>query len=242
MKIILITGVPRSGTSLTAGIVHHCGAFGGKLSPPNPSNKKGMFENTYIRTHIVKSYLRNAGLDPLGQSPLPHPKQFVQGGRHSDFLRGGRLRNFFVQHMISQDWDKTAPLFYKGPKMCLMWPAWVSAFPEAQWVLVHRDKEQIIDSCIRTPFMKRHGKNRKGWGDFVDTYRAHMEELAAAAPGRSYMIWSADILEDLNEARKLIDWLELEWNEEAVRGFVEPSLYNRVRGQKNNNLRSNNPT
>jgi hypothetical protein len=51
---ILITGAARSGTSMTAGVINICGAFGGVLSGPNKNNKKGMFENNRIRQDIAK--------------------------------------------------------------------------------------------------------------------------------------------------------------------------------------------
>jgi hypothetical protein len=66
---ILITGCARSGTSMTAGIVHICGAFGGRMSGPTPNNRKGMFENEEVRNQIVKPYLSSIGADPLGQKP-----------------------------------------------------------------------------------------------------------------------------------------------------------------------------
>ena len=68
---IIVTGCARSGTSLTAGIINICGAYGGTLAPPNVNNRKGMFENTTVRQTIVKPYLREHGWDPLGQNPLP---------------------------------------------------------------------------------------------------------------------------------------------------------------------------
>ena len=42
MEPILITGAARSGTSMSAGVVSLCGAWGGELSGPNVYNKKGM--------------------------------------------------------------------------------------------------------------------------------------------------------------------------------------------------------
>ena len=68
---ILITGCARSGTSLVAGIFNICGAFGGEISGPTIYNKKGIFENAFIREMLVKPWLENVGADPMGQSPLP---------------------------------------------------------------------------------------------------------------------------------------------------------------------------
>lgn len=49
---ILITGVPRSGTSMIAATINICGAFGGEMS------KRGRYSNDYIREEIVKPYLK----------------------------------------------------------------------------------------------------------------------------------------------------------------------------------------
>ena len=68
---ILVTGCARSGTSMTAGIIDLCEAWGGITSGPNRNNRKGMFENASIRNNLVKPFLANIGADPMGQSPLP---------------------------------------------------------------------------------------------------------------------------------------------------------------------------
>ena len=68
---ILITGAARSGTSMVAGAINICGAFGGNMRGPNKNNEKGMFENVRIVQNLTKPYLRGIGADQLGQYPLP---------------------------------------------------------------------------------------------------------------------------------------------------------------------------
>ena len=46
---ILITGLPRSGTSLTAGCLHACGAWVG-------DTVKGLYENEAVREKVVKTF------------------------------------------------------------------------------------------------------------------------------------------------------------------------------------------
>ena len=48
---ILVTGLPRSGTSLTTGCLHACGAWVG-------NTVKGFYENEAIRETVVKKFLR----------------------------------------------------------------------------------------------------------------------------------------------------------------------------------------
>src|SRR3990167_1759798 len=160
---IFITGCARSGTSLTAGIIHLCGAFGGKMRRPNINNQKGMFENIAITQDLVKPFLKSIGADKMGQNPLPDPAKVV--------LKANILAHQWRQNVISilnsEGYIGDRPFFYKGAKMCLMWEIWHAAFPNAQWIIVRRNKEDIIDSCLRTSFMKAY-KDRGGWAKWVD--------------------------------------------------------------------------
>ena len=62
---ILVTGCPRSGTSIVAAVMNQCGAFLGSTS------KRAMFENVRIHDEIVKPYFARMGVDIRGQFPLP---------------------------------------------------------------------------------------------------------------------------------------------------------------------------
>jgi len=141
---ILITGCARSGTSMVAGIINKCQVFGGDMSGPNRNNAKGMFENAYIRNNILKPYLRQMEVDPLGQYPLPDI---------DNLLIPSSLKKDVEQVMINQGYTN-GPWMYKGAKMCLTWPAWHHAFPNAKWIIVRRRIGDIVNSCIRTGFMR----------------------------------------------------------------------------------------
>ena len=77
---IFVVGAPRSGTSLVAGIVDACGAFGGRYRPANESNPRGYFENARIVDEIVKPILVAAGGDRNGQKSLPTTKSVEPSG------------------------------------------------------------------------------------------------------------------------------------------------------------------
>ena len=111
---ILITGCARSGTSLVAGCINICGAFGGKMFGPSPYNRKGMFENQRIREEIDKGYLRSIGVDPKGQRPLPDIKNLTIPVN---------FRQQVTEVILSEGY-KSGPWFYKGARSCLFWPVW----------------------------------------------------------------------------------------------------------------------
>lgn len=155
--MLLITGCARSGTSVTSAFLRACGAEFGKVNVLN--------ENTQIRDGIVKPYLISLGYDPLGQSPLPNIDK--------------------VRDNLDPEWrDKILKALdgataYKGAKMCLMWPQWVDAFPTAKWVIVRREDSGIIDSCIRTSFMRAYN-TKAGWQSWINEHMNRFNEMHEA--------------------------------------------------------------
>lgn len=210
----LITGCARSGTSLIAGIVHLCGAFGGDLLGPITWNQKGMFENLYIRENMVKPYLGAIMADPKGQRPLPIAET-VPVIQDWD--------EFFLKVMVEQGY-KEGPIFYKGAKMCLMWPVWKAAFPNAKWIIVRRDNKGIIKSCLRTPFMNAYN-NEEGWQEWINHHILCWDEMHNAELD-ILEVWTPPLIDgDLSGAKEMIQWLGLEWDEEKVDEFVTPEIW-----------------
>src|SRR4030067_1618246 len=125
---ILITGCARSGTSMVAGIINTCGAWGGKLISPSNYNQKGFFENIAIRNKICKPFLESIGADTKGQLPLPDIEKIKNISSSSFFnivWRTKVLDEINKQSYLGGVW------YYKGAKMCLMWPIWNAAFSDA---------------------------------------------------------------------------------------------------------------
>lgn len=190
--MILITGCARSGTSVTANIIKACGANMGKV------NANG--ENRYIRDEVVKPYLSSQGYDPLCQDKLPNPNQvqsFPDLEGHINYAIG--------------EWE---PRAYKGAKMCHFHTVWADAFPDAKWIVVRRDKDKIVESCIRTCFMrKRHG--REEWGEWVDEHLERFEEILSFYD--AIEVWPDRAINgDLDEYKRMVEFCGgLEWSDEA---------------------------
>lgn len=228
---ILITGAARSGTSMVAGAVNICGAFGGDMSGPNRSNPKGMFENHYIRQQIVKPYLESIGADRLGQFPLPDLDKVIIP---VDW------RNRIEKVMRDQGY-KDGPWFYKGAKMCLTWPLWHYAFPNAKWIIVRRKTGDIAKSCCKTGFMKAfmHKQNQKsvgvdnerdGWIWWVHQHEQRFREMLDEGLNCK-IIWPERMVSgDYQQLMETIDWLGLEWSSKVME-FIDPKLW---KARKNN--------
>lgn len=222
---ILITGCARSGTSMAAGMINMCGAFGGKMSGPTRNNEKGMFENVTIRNTVLKPYLREIGADPMGQFPLPDIKTL---NIPCDWQE-------HVESIIRQEGYSSGPWMYKGAKMCLTWPVWGYAFPSAKWVIVRRQTDDIVASCIRTNFMRAFGREtfrkaigakteKEGWSWWVKQHEKRFNEMINKGLNVK-VIWPERMVRgDYGEIYDLIEWLGLKWNSKVL-SFVDPKLW-----------------
>lgn len=194
---IIITGVPRSRTSMVASIFHACGAWIGDTVEGNESNPYGYFENEDIRQTIVKPHLHSIGADRLGQRPLP-TSQVVDP----------HLREQ-VERSIRQQGYTGGPWLYKDAKALLQWATWAVAYPDAQWIFVDRDRWELLDSILRTPFMKAYD-TRASWDIYVD--QCHIFRKQAAMNVRMLDVDSGD----LGSIREAVEWCGLEWSEDAA--------------------------
>jgi len=220
---ILITGCARSGTSMTAGILHLCGCWGGNLSGPTRYNRRGMFENQDVRERLMKPYLTRIGCDPLGQDPLP---------KLSQLKPYPELRKEMLGLVRAQGLGAEQPWFYKGAKMCLMWPVWNYAFPSAKWVIVRRADEDIINSCIRTGFMhKRHTAD--SWQEWINVHKKRFAEMHRAGLDIREVWPEKFVRGDMKEIKSVIEDLGLKWNEHGVSQFIEPAWWSELRRKAN---------
>lgn len=219
---ILITGCARSGTSLTAGVFNACGAFGGLTFGPNEHNKKGMFENKNIRETILKPYMMINGCDPKGQRPLPDVRNLVQITN---------LRDKIEEIIKASGYDESkGRWYYKGAKMCLVWPTFDQAFPKAKWIIVRRKDEDIINSCLRTGFMNAY-KDETGWQIWVDHHKARFIEMMDANLDIC-QVWPDKMVNgDFSQIKEAIEYCGVNWNEQAVKEFVAPALWRNKNGE-----------
>jgi hypothetical protein len=219
---ILIVGCARSGTSMTAGMLNICGAFGGDMFGPHPNNQKGMFENKELRTNIVRPYLEKIGCDPKGQFPLPNKRQVFEVSPAEITEWRFRVKEAFVKQGYV---DINQPWFYKCPKSCHIWYLWHMAFPKAKWIIVNRKHEDIIRSCQKTSFLRNAFRNSDGWLNWINTHEQRFKEIRKC--GLDFVdFWPTRMIEgDFAYAKNLVENLGLTWKEKLVRAFIEPKMF-----------------
>jgi len=213
---IFVTGVPRSGTSLVAGALGIAGAWLGRSVPGNQSNPKGYFEHTTIREKIVKPLLEGLQCDPLGVQRLPALAQLPQVNNLRDVCR-----NLLEAEGYSYD----ARWLYKDAKLSLLWPLFADAFSDAHWVIVRRNHDDIVRSCLRADFMAQHSSNENLWSKWVDQYNQRLELLLRSENNCSE-IWPQHLVQgDFSALEQLIARLDLDWDEQRTREFILPGAW-----------------
>jgi hypothetical protein len=180
-----------------------------------------MFENSYIRESIVKPYLRDIKVDPLGQDPLPDTDQIPIP---SDWRKR-------IEDVFERQGYKEGPWFYKGAKMTLMWPIWNYAFPNAKWVVVRRKSTDIVDSCMKTSFMRAFHEE-EGWYSWIREHEKRFAQMYEAGLNL-HVVWPERIVHgDYTQMYQLIDWLGLDYKAQEVMNFIEPKLWKARKKQK----------
>lgn len=220
---VIITGCARSGTSMIAGIVARCGFDFGKTCGPTAANRKGQYENNSIRTMVTKPYLKSIGCDPMGQWPLPRSEDV----REYSTLRA-EVRKILRDQRVDVEGARWA---IKEAKACLVWQIWAKAFPEAKWVIVRRPDEDIVQSCLRTGFM-RHFTNAEGWQKWIDVHKVRFAEILSACD--AVEVWSDRVISSSEiEINKLTAFIGGHPNSDSIAKFISPELWRNGNGARN---------
>lgn len=201
--MIFITGCARSGTSLVTKLLQINGAYLGDERRVNV-----LFENVSIRENVLKPYLTFCGADPLGQDVLPDTEHLPPP--HDDLKRA------------LKDYLPRLPRAYKDAKLTLVWPAFHAAWPYARWVLVRREKQKIVESCMRAPFMRKR-KTVREWEEWVDQHEQRFTRMREQLS--LIEVWTDDVITHPHQFKDVTDFLELSFLEAATMRAIDPRLW-----------------
>ncbi len=137
-RLLFITGMHRSNTSLVAKAFHQAGLFmGSNLLPASSANRDGYFEETsLIRFH--DELLREEGYSFWN---VTKPAKFLQ--EHS----ASRVTK--AQQFIRQVLGDVEQGGFKDPRVSLFLPLWEKAVPAAKFVLIFRDPAKVAASIVK---------------------------------------------------------------------------------------------
>ncbi len=135
-SVFIVTGMHRSGTSLTASLFQKVGVdIGKRLVGPADGNVKGHFENVdFVEFH--KSVLRSHGIDELGctfEKTIPVAASDVE----------------IAKRAIDQNQQTHKHWGWKDPRTALFWDFWLNLLPDANFICVYRSPWEVVDSLYR---------------------------------------------------------------------------------------------
>jgi GT2 family glycosyltransferase/glycosyltransferase involved in cell wall biosynthesis len=135
-SVFIVTGMHRSGTSLTASLFQKVGVdIGKKLVGPADGNVKGHFENVdFVEFH--KSVLRSHDIDELGctfEKTIPVTAEYLE----------------IAKKLIAENQQTHKHWGWKDPRSALFWDFWLTLLPEANFICVYRSPWEVVDSLYR---------------------------------------------------------------------------------------------
>lgn len=132
---LVITGMHRSGTSLTAALLQAAQVdLGSDLLGPDVGNPKGHFENrAFVAFH--QAILRSQGLDILGYTEAPEIALSAADWERAKILLSQQSQD----HL----WG------WKDPRTTLFLELWATLLPAAKFIFVYRSPWEVVDSLYR---------------------------------------------------------------------------------------------
>ncbi len=156
-QVVCITGMHRSGTSLTASWLQKCGVQidNGELVGASIGNLKGHFEDKeFVKLH--SSIVLNA---------LPKSKGWIV-----DSTKEMKITNDFdfkANEIIKSRIDKYDIWGWKDPRTVLFVNAWYNLIPNLKFVFVWRDAVEVVNSLINRKNKSKHPT------DQISRYKAY---------------------------------------------------------------------
>jgi len=212
---IFILGIPRSGTSLLAGLWSLTGIWTGPTNPPSVNNVKGFFENREIKDTSTYKILRDGGYCRRGQQPIP------QSG---DLLKPQFDLYNSISNVVYRQGYTDGPWMFKDAKITLMWKLWYEMFPKADYFITKRRNEDIINSCLRTKFMNMY-TTKEGWQKWIDTHHEHLDDFKKSGAKIHEIDTSELVHGNIAELAELIYDLGFELPLAAAKSFIVPEAW-----------------
>ena len=202
---IFVIGCPRSGTSMTAAILHLCGAWG-RLAVDGNVRSSG-FHLQVLDNKVLEPALSLGGNAvkkgrftlpnlPLIPSRIESLRDRIHGVLHGlswnnqTYVIRSRLLLPFVRSLLDQ-------------------------MPEARIILVRRSPEAIGNASVKTGWMAAVAE-RKWWQDYAKLYNAELHNLELIQDPRVMTLYPSSYLRgDLEDVKAVVKLCGLTWTKEA---------------------------
>lgn len=219
---IIIAGMYRGGTSLTTAAFALSGAWTGFTMEGNKFNPKGYFENEAFKSviHLMLEISGYNDSDDLPPENLPALRPV------------SRLHHIIETLMLSEGYTG-GPWVIKNPKVPFLWQYFDQIYPDAKWVIVRRNLDKVAESMGRVNVLSvppiSGSMSPERLRRVADIYNMRLDRIVRSLPKERYReINSEDVvLESFSTLRETVEWAGLEFNEQAVSDFIEPSYFHK---------------
>ena len=110
--------------------------------------------------------------------------------------------------------------------MTLLWRMFDKAFPKAIWIMVSREREGFVKSCLKTSFMMQHSSDPDFWHRLADDYEERLKDLSSSVATVHQVKTDAVIGGDFRAIEKICLAHGLAYNSDSVAEFVSPQFWN----------------
>lgn len=209
---VFVTGVERSGSSLIARIFQICGVVTGVTN--------NMLENLELK-ELCNKYLAYNALNGELISDTQNLKIPVDW-----------------KQTVESRWDcectKDQMWMFKSSLLTQMWPVWYYAYPNARWIIVRRKPTDIVQSCVKTGFMKMFKESQnlekigvtmeeEGWKWWIRQYEKKFVEMIEIGVNCKQVWPERMVAGDYHQIYETLEWLGLRWNTKIVE-TIDPML------------------
>ena len=209
-QMIFVGTCPRSGSSLLAGCLDRCGAFGGKTLGRTKGNIKGQYENRAIGITCFA---------PALESVRTNPRELLKLARRKRVPSIPNLKRDITYILNTQGYEG-GPAYYKGGPFTFVYDEIYKHFPDAVWLLPKR-----TPACIHASMIEIYEDRGDGFYSEISSYH-RMQDLIERRSSRAYTVDMERVVAgDFGELKPLIEKIGLTWNEDAIREWVDPDLW-----------------
>jgi hypothetical protein len=212
-KIFFVAGIPRSGTSFVAGLLHRCGVWTGDTIQGDKYNELGYYENKQL-VDLTKKIMRQNGLRARSDEKIP------------DCINIDCDLRIEVLNIVGnrECW------LYKDSKLLFLSPLYVKAFPEATWILPIRDTHKIKESLLRHVTWNRRFNSVMNKDKYIDSMISRltkrMNDLRFDQKINTILVNSGSLIQSEDAARYFIEQkCGLQFDKEAYYDFVKPDIW-----------------
>jgi hypothetical protein len=173
-KNVIVVGMARSGTSLTASIFAKHGYYvdeQGSVAPSNHLNPKGYWESKSL-VKLNAKILRSSGF-PRDNTWIYKPITDEQVEFINHFELDDEFRGFL------DGFNRKAPWIWKDPRLCYTLGCWWPLLDRDNTavLLVRRDPEAIYNSFVRAGWRRHGSRERQATYERIDSHIRNAEAI-----------------------------------------------------------------